>query len=299
MFASFSRSWELVKQSFNVLKSDRELLLFPFISMIGVFLVTLVFCIPLFFSGLLTSISEGDGSNGNTALGVILLFAFYFVTYTVIIYSNVALVGAAMIRLRGGNPTISDGLKVANSRISKIVSYAAISATVGVLLSMLRDNDSIIGRILAGIISFAWNVVTFLVVPVLVVEDIGPIDAIKRSGALLKRTWGEQIVANGGIGLVFGLITVAAVLVIGGPLLWLGIATESFALVAAAIVVTIVIVALIGVFSSALNGVFQAALYNYATGERPAYGQPIQYGQGQPTQYFDPALLQTAFKPKK
>ncbi len=191
MFASFSRSWELVKQSFNVLKSDRELLLFPFISMIGVFLVTLVFSIPLFFSGILNNLSDGNGSNGNTALGVILLFAFYFVTYTVIIYSNVALVGAAMIRLRGGNPTLSDGIKVANSRISKIVSYAAISATVGVLLSMLRDNDSIIGRILAGIINFAWSVVTFLVVPVLVMEDIGPIDAIKRSGALLKKTWGE------------------------------------------------------------------------------------------------------------
>src|SRR5215218_1967565 len=203
MFASFSRSWELVKQSFNVLKSDRELLLFPFISMFGVFLVTLVFSIPLFFSGILNNLSEGSsGSNGNAVLGVVLLFAFYFVTYTVILYSNVALVGAAMIRMRGGDPTISDGIKVANSRISKIIAYAGISATVGVVLSMLRDNDNIVGRIVAGIISFAWNVVTFLVVPVLVIEDIGPIDAIKRSGMLLRKTWGEQIVANGGIGLV-------------------------------------------------------------------------------------------------
>ena len=266
MFASFSRSWELVKQSFNVLKSDRELLLFPFISMIGVFLVTLVFSIPLFFTGILNNLSEGSsGSSGNAVLGVMLLFAFYFVTYTVILYSNVALVGAAMIRMRGGEPTISDGIKIANSRITKIISYAGISATVGVALSLLRDSDNIISRILAGIISFAWNVVTFLVVPVLVIEDIGPIDAIKRSGALLKKTWGEQIVANGGIGLVFGLISMAAVLLIGGPLLWLGFATESFALIAAAIVVIIVILALIGVFSSALNGVFQAALYNYAT----------------------------------
>lgn len=287
MFASFSRSWELVKQSFNVLKSDHELLLFPFISMIGVFLVTLVFSIPLFFSGLFTSIT--DDSGGSKVVGVIVLFAFYFVTYSVVIYSNVALVGAATIRLRGGNPSISDGIKIANSRISKIVSYAAISATVGVLLSMLRDNNSIVGKIVAGILNFAWSVVTFLVVPVLVIEELGPIDSIKRSGELLKRTWGEQIVANGGIGAVFGLVTLAAVLVIGGPLLWLGIATESAALIVAAIVVTIVIAALIGVFSSALNGVFQAALYNYATGN----------SQGQPTQFFDPALLQSAFKPKK
>ncbi|MEO5952587.1 MAG: DUF6159 family protein, partial [Chloroflexia bacterium] len=137
------------------MKSDRELLLFPFISMIGVFLVTLVFSIPLFFSGLLSNLS--DDSSSSKVIGVILLFAFYFVTYTVVIYSNVALVGAAMIRLRGGNPSVSDGIKVANSRITKIVSYAAISATVGVLLSMLRDNNNLLGRIVAGIINFAWS----------------------------------------------------------------------------------------------------------------------------------------------
>jgi hypothetical protein len=286
MFSTFSRSWELVKQSFNVLKSDRELLLFPFISMIGVFIVTLVFSVPLFLSGLVDSISNGDGGSGSTALGVAILFLFYFVMYTVVIYSNVALVGAAMIRLRGGDPTISDGLKVANSKLSKILGYAAISATVGVILSAIRNQDNLIGKILAGVLNFAWSVVTFLVVPVLVVEDIGPIDAIKRSGALLKRTWGEQIVANGGIGVVFGLIAFLAALVLGGPLFWLGIATSSMALIITAIVIIILIVALISVFGAALNGVFQAALYNYAN-------------TGQPSQFFDPALLQTAFKAKK
>lgn len=285
MFSTFSRSWELVKQSFNVLKSDRELLLFPFISMIGVFIVTLVFSIPLFFSGLLNNIGN-DNSSGSSVLGFIILFAFYFVMYTVVIYSNVALVGAAMIRLRGGDPTIADGIKIANSKIGKIVSYAGISATVGVILSMLRDSDNILSKILAGILNFAWSVVTFLVIPVLVVEDVGPIDAIKRSGALLKRTWGEQIVTNGGIGVVFGLITFAAIVVLGGPLLWLGFATGSLAAIIAAIVVIILIATLIGIFSSALNGVFQAALYNYAN-------------TGQSGQFFDPALLQTAFKPKK
>jgi hypothetical protein len=284
MFSTFSRSWELVKQSFNVLKSDRELLLFPFISMIGVFIVTLVFSVPLFFSGLVDSISN-DGNSGSTALGVVILFLFYFVMYMVVIYSNVALVAAAMIRLRGGDPSISDGLKVANSRLGKIAGYAAISATVGVILSMLRNRDNLLGNIIAGIVNFAWNVVTFLVVPVLVIEDVGPVEAIKRSGALLKRTWGEQIVTNGGIGVVFGLISFLAVLVLGGPLIWLGIVSGSLALIITAVVVIILIVALISVFGAALNGVFQAALYNYAN-------------TGQAGQFFDPSLLQTAFKPK-
>ena len=285
MFSTFSRSWELVKQSFNVLKSDRELLLFPFISMLGVFLVTLVFSVPLFFTGLAGNVSS-DGDSGISVLGLVFLFLFYFVMYTVVIYSNVALVGAAMIRLRGGDPSLSDGLKVANSRFSKIVGYAGISATVGVILSMLRDRDNLLGNILAGVLAFAWNVVTFLVIPVLVVEDVGPIEAIKRSGALLKRTWGEQIVANGGIGVVFGLLSFVAVVVVGAPLLWLGISTGSVALIVTAIVLAILIATLIGIFGSALSGIFQAALYNYAS-------------TGQPGHFFDPALLQTAFKAKK
>jgi Family of unknown function (DUF6159) len=275
MFSTFSRSWELVKQSFNVLKSDRELLLFPFISMIGVILVTIVFSIPLFFTGLLQNVANGqNGSNGTSILGYVLLFVFYLVMYTIIIYSKVALVGAAMIRL-----------KVANSKIGHILGYAAISATVGVVLSAIRDKNNVLTSILAGVINFAWNVLTFLVIPVLVVENIGPIDAIKRSGALLKKTWGEQIVANGGIGLVFGLISFLLIVIIGGPLLVLGITTESAALIVGAIVVMILIGAIIGLVSSALSGIFQAALYNYATTDES-------------NQFFDPALLQTAFKPK-
>ncbi|HST06441.1 MAG TPA: DUF6159 family protein [Chloroflexia bacterium] len=287
MFSTFSRSWELVKQSFNVLKSDRELLLFPLISMIGVILVTIVFSIPLFFSGLLQNVTEGDsGSSSASILGYVLLFLFYLVMYTIIIYSNVALVGAAMIRLKGGNPSISDGLKVANSKLGRILGYAAISATVGVVLSAIRNKNNLLGSILAGVINFAWSVLTFLVVPVLVVEDIGPVDAIKRSGTLLKKTWGEQIVANGGIGVVFGLIGFLLILIIGGPLLALGISSQSFVLIAFAIVAMILIGAVIGLISSALTGIFQAALYNYAT-------------TGEVNRAFDPALLQTAFKPKK
>jgi hypothetical protein len=190
-----------------------------------------------------------------------------------------------MMRLRGGDPTVSDGFRIAGQHITQILGYAAISATVGVLLSMLRDNDNIVGRIVAGILDFAWNVVTFLVVPVLVVENIGPIEAIKRSGGLLRRTWGEQLVANAGIGMIFFLIGLAVVLVVGVPLFLLALAADSVALIIIAVFVTILLVALVALIGSALNGVFQAALYMYAT-------------TGDTGRYFDPQLVAGAFKPK-
>ncbi len=285
MFRTLSNSWELVKASFNVLKADRELMVFPFVSMIGVIIVSIVFAVPLWLSGIAGSVSEGTSDTTQNVIGIVVLFLFYLVMYTIIIYSNVALVGAAMMRLRGEDPTLNDGFRIAGQHLQQILGYAAISATVGVLLSMLRGNDNIAARILAGVVNFAWNVLTFLVVPVLVIENLGPIDAIKRSGQLLRQTWGEQIVANGGIGLVFGLITVAVILVVGVPLILLAVAAESIALGILAVALIIIVATLIGLFSSALNGVFQAALYNYA-----------QTGNAGP--YFSETMVRSAFRPK-
>jgi hypothetical protein len=279
MFQTFGRSWELVKASFNVLRTDKELMVFPLVSMIGVILVTIVFSIPMVVTGILTSFAEGTNSTTQNVIGVALLFLFYLAMYTIIIYSNVALVGAAMMRLRGEDPSVGDGFRIAGQHMPQIFGYAAISATVGVVLSMLRDGDNIVGRIVAGLLSFAWNVVTFLAVPVLIIENVGPVDAIKRSGALLRKTWGEQLIANGGIGLVFGLITFAAILVIGLPLFLLAVSAQSLALMITAVAVIILIMTLIGLFSSALNGVFQAALYNYAsTGDPGPFSRELVAG---------------------
>src|SRR5690606_23304734 len=121
-------------------------------------------------------------------------FLFYFVTYTVIIFSNVAIVGMAMMRLRGEDPTVKDGFRIASEHINAILGYAAISATVGMILNAIRgDEDNIVGQIVAGLIGTGWNLITFLVIPVLVIEGVGPIEGIKRSGSLLKSTWGENV----------------------------------------------------------------------------------------------------------
>jgi len=110
MFERIPRSWELVKASAAVLKSDKELLIFPILSAIGMLVVTATFALPLFFTG---SLDHGDLSLG----GYVILFAFYLTQYFVIIYANSALVGAALIRFRDGDPTVRDGLRVASSHL--------------------------------------------------------------------------------------------------------------------------------------------------------------------------------------
>jgi hypothetical protein len=131
------------------------------------------------------------GADGQGILSYIVLFLFYVVTYSVTIFANSALIGAALIRLNGGDPTLQDGFRIASERLGKILGYAVISATVGMVLRAISERSGIIGQIVIGIIGFVWSVATFLTVPVLVTEDVGPIDAVKRSAELLKKDLGR------------------------------------------------------------------------------------------------------------
>ena len=98
-----------------------------------------------------------------------------------------------------------DGIDVALKNFGPILGYAVIASTVGVILKSINDRSKGFGRFITSLIGTAWNVATYLVVPILAVEGIGPIEAVKRSVELLKRTWGEQIVGNMGIGAITGI----------------------------------------------------------------------------------------------
>ncbi len=131
-------SWELVKASARVLAQDKELMVFPFISSLGVILVSLTFALPLFLAGRVENLIEGGGQVAWMAV----LFLFYLVQYTVIFFANTALVGAALIRLRGGDPTLGDGFRIAFSRMGPILGYALVAATVGMILKALSRKRS-------------------------------------------------------------------------------------------------------------------------------------------------------------
>lgn len=271
MFEKFSRSWQLVKASAAVLRSDKELMLFPLISSVATLVVLATFLVPMFALRIF--------ENGMGVGGAVFGFLFYFCQYTVIIFFNCALVGAAMIRLDGGDPTLADGFKAANSRIPSILGYAAIAATVGVLLQALksRDNNFLV-RLIGSGLGAAWTLATFLVVPVLVSRDVGPIDALKQSVSLLKKTWGENAIGHVGIGAAFGLITFAVVVI--GVLLTFAAAQASVALAIVVAALFLIGVLLLGVYQAALSGIYSAALYRYAVShETPSAFQGVQLEQ--------------------
>lgn len=285
MAGKFARSWALMKASAAVLHSDKSLLLFPLLSGLCTLLVAATFLIPV---GVMVIGGEHAGADFHERLSVgsyLLMFAFYLVQYFVIIFFQTALTGVALMHLRGEPTSVGAGFALARARLPQILGYALIAATVGLLLRMVQERLGLIGRFVVGLVGLAWTVATFLVVPVLASRDVGPVDAVRHSVELLKRSWGENLIGQGGIGVVFGLLMFVAVL-FGALLVGGAIAMHSIAAVVTAVAIVVLGFILLGLIQSALQGIYAAALYRYAEAGEASAG-------------FDQALLQQAFAPKK
>lgn len=282
MFDRIARSWRLVKASAAVLSKDQELLLFPLISTIALVLVVASFAVPVVGLGMLEGV-RGSGGHLSPAMYVV-VFLFYVTQYFVMFFFNAALVGAAMKRLDGGDPTLSDGLAIARSRIGAIAGYAVIAATVGMILKAIQERVGFVGKIVVGLLGAGWSLATFMVVPVLVARDVGPVDAVKESAMLLKKTWGENVVGQAGLGIAFGFIFLAVV-VAGLVVVALAIATGSVAAIVVALVLMVLAIGFTALVQAALTGIYSAALYRYST-------------RGEGTQGFDDEALRLAFVPK-
>jgi len=255
---------------------DKKLLVFPVLSGIVTLMVILTFVLPLLFAGQFLNV---------TMIGPVLyyglLFVFYLVSYFVVIFFNTALITCVNARLNGRDMTAGEGLSNAVRHIGSIFAWALISATVGLILQIIHDKAGFIGQIATAIVGGVWSLVTFFVVPILILEDKGVVDSVKESVALIKKTWGESIVGSGSIMLIFvaigivGFLLVFATVIVGNMIVF-GIAAVLF----------ILLVVVLAIVASAMQGIFVTALYTYArTGTVPAA--------------FDKDLIQNAFVPKQ
>jgi hypothetical protein len=247
---SIWRGFRLAKASWTVVRDDRELLLLPVVSFFCSLLVMAVFGLGMVGVGL-----PRDGEPVKPAIYV-LGFVMYVLLSFVTIFFNAAVIGTAMKRLKGEEASIKDGLALARQHLGPIFLWALITATVGMILRALQERAGLVGRVLIGIIGIAWTVLTFFVVPVLLYEDAGVGEAIKRSGSIFRQRWGEQFIGNATIGLAIFLVAIPVVLV-GGLI------TAAAPLVGIPLLV-LAVGALMAV-GSACTGVFNAALYRYAT----------------------------------
>ena len=270
-----SNTIEMAKASWAVLRTDKELLALPLFSALASLVVVAGFIGAMFLAGV--DLEQYEAS----PVQYVALFGLYVLLAFITIFFNSALVYAADDRLRGGDPTLGGALRGASMQVHRILPWALVSATVSMVLQAIEERAGAVGRVVSAIGGVAWSLVTFLVVPVIVMEDLGVFAAVKRSGHLFRKTWGENVAAQVGFGLLGFLLVLPAIpVVVLGALL--GTAGIIVALVAAVLWVAFVAVAI-----SALSGIFQTVLYHYAvSGEVPGGA-------------FDRRTIEAAFAPRR
>lgn len=286
MFATFQRSWEMISQSYAVLKKQKTLVLFPILSGVACLLVVISFVAPILaMPDLMQKLSNkgNDPQQRNIIFGVV-GFAFYFINYFIIIFFNAALATCAVMHFKGMEPTLGDGLSAAGRRLPQILGWALVAATVGMILRAIQERSEWVGRLVVGMLGLVWTAVTYLVVPVLAVEGKGPIDSLKRSSELLRRTWGEGLAGGLSFGLIgFLLVLPGIILIFGGAMA--GAAINNTPLMIAGFVLGAVYLLVTSIVLSTLKQIYIAGLYLYAA-------------EGVMPGGYSPELVQEAFHKK-
>jgi len=256
-----SRSIELLKQSWGVLKQDRELIWLPVLSAVSAALIATAVLVPIALTQDWDAISsQGETTNALGTGAYIALAVLALMLAFVSIFFRAALVSGAHERMTGGDPTVRSAIAGALERLPQLFSWAVITTIVGSILRAIEERSGFIGRIVINLIGMAWAVTTFLVIPVIVIENTGAVNSTKRSVELFRHTWGENLTAQVGFGLI-GFLMFIPLFVLGAVGASIG-TLLGFVLIAAAVVAAIVVVTVL----SALGGVFQTALYHYAVG---------------------------------
>lgn len=263
----FSRTWQLVKQSFVILRSDKQLMLFPILSAISCLFVTTMIATGgtlLMMPSIASAAASGERFQPNhSPMFLIGMFTMYVANYFIIVFFNVALVGVANSRLMGGNWTFRDGLELAWARKGTILQWAFVAATVGMILRTLEERLGLIGRMVMRMIGIAWALACYFVVPVLAFEDLSPVAAVKRSSKLFRDTWGEKVIG----GLSFSLVSFVLMLPAFG--IWfLAIVLGGIKGLLAGFAFLVLYILMLSVMMSAVQGIFNAALYRYACFEQ-------------------------------
>lgn len=254
-FDRLSRGWEISMSSYKVLLANKQLIIFPILSGLSMLLI---------FGSIFGAFFAQYGLDLNSVVTMdrgaryFVLFLFYIINYFVVVFFNMALIHCARLYFEGEEVSVSKGLQFSVSRLGAIFSWAVFAATVGTVLKLVQDNAGWLGKILISIVGFVWSLATFFVVPIIAYENVGPVDALKRSSEMMKEKWGERLGAS---------FSIALLPLLGMALFGiLGLLIGNFINETAGIMVFVAGILLVFALHSALNSIFISAVYHNING---------------------------------
>jgi hypothetical protein len=261
----WSDSVKITKTVLRLIREDRALLLLPLLSGVLLIAAAAVVFIPLVTAFLVnpSGMIAFVHTSGGAALLVVVFLLLYFTLVFLSVFFLAALVGAATLKLSGKNATVRDGLQIAWAKKGRLLVWALISASVGLLIQLVASRfKGIVGLLIRFGAGVTWAVATYFVIPVLLYEDNTAWRSLVRSAKLFAGTFGRWFFSN----LLLSLIVVGVFLLGLIPFVAgiLSLST-SVPLGVGLILLAVVIWIFAAVFSAAVAGVTRAVLYRYAT----------------------------------
>lgn len=272
----FKASWLIAMASWNLIKQDKEVLTFPILSAIFMFVVTGVIGIIFYLLVLGGQLSLTSGVEGSTATAslsnvsyfveVIYAFVLYFITTFITLFFETGIITIIKGRLSGQDLTFNDGIENARKKIKVILIWSFVSATVGTFLKIISDRSKLVGKIITALLGSAWSILTFFIAPIIIVENLTIQESLKKSAETIKRVWGESAIIGVGTGLAFFFLYLFGILAFIALIF-----TLNKFLIIGGFVLFVIYLIILSAISSALSVVFRVVLYEYAsTGQVPA-----------------------------
>ncbi|HEX3609817.1 MAG TPA: DUF6159 family protein [Solirubrobacterales bacterium] len=249
-----ARGWRLTLAAWRLMRRDPTMIA---LALLGTGFGALGAGLMLYFGGYF---SHGVHSRGHFAL--VALIALYPLTF-ISVFFNVALAAAAQASFDGRRLGLGEALGASRRRLGHIALWSLLAAGVGAVLSEIAARIPGGGRIVAWLFGAAWGLATIFVVPMLAIEDAGPIEALKGSARTVKDRWGEGLTGLVGIGAWTAVVAIPAAILLGAGLV---VNIRHPASGVAMIAVGVIALILVSAMASATRQVFSVALYRYAIG---------------------------------
>lgn len=237
----FQRSWLLLKSSLSIIFRNKQLLVFPVVIFSLTVLIVLFFLAPAVLRptgysytqpehwqaishSLFTRTESAAGRHGSefgfTPAAIVYLALLYFVSMFFATFFNVAFYHEILAALSGKPVDIGRGLRFAGTRWKAVLMWTVFAGLVGLIIKAIEQRLEIIGRFLARYIGLAWSVASVFVIPIIVREEqsANPVNLLKKSAGILKRTWGEALIGYAGLAVANTLILIVSMVLLAGAL---------------------------------------------------------------------------------
>jgi len=278
-FDSLSRGWVFLRESVLMAFRDKDLMLPSFFSILANLVLLGALALILHLTGNLRPLlSEGEQEIGPA--GWVILIGMAFIGYVVTYFFTGMTVHLVDVHLKGKDAQLGSAFRDSLKNLGAILMLSVVTLVVSLLTSALRGRSRYgLRAAAANTADRAWTVASYLLLPIIILEDISFIDATSRGTRLHGRNLIQIVVGELGLMLTTRVVSFIIALIAIGIGVGFYLLSPTLLIVGIAIAALLLIAAM--AFMAYVRTAFYTCLYLWAVametaGERVPAPAPLQ-----------------------